>query len=456
MKNKLSFLLSVVCLWGVILVSGCSEKDETPTNLTLKEGTQTTQVVYADEVTNQGGISFTALSDWTATVTEVVTEAATKAASGKVEWLELSAYSGGPGEYTLTLTLIENLTGKDRKATIEIRCGNDVITITVEQKATTEAGETPAPKEKRLARYEITNSSSLYPDSYTKSIGELTYNENGKLAALKTISYQGDMQGYFTERIYQFTYQENQMWIDLKTLSGYESDESYVITLNSEGYVSQLYKKKESSSEQHTLWMFIYSDGYLQQIQEDYDYYPGDHEDGDEEDGNVAIDPGVSSGRMGRASDRSILQLNWQNGNLMSTEGEFSDESYMSYAYTEYPNVTPYFDFNVVVRPLFGSHAYEYDDMVSMLYMLRMMGKGSKNLVTKDVVDWGYRMPEPGEPEVIHEDTWAPFAYSFTEDNYLDVITGKCTLYSYQEDEHGNRVSESTSYYNDEYRFVYE
>lgn len=115
MKNKLSFLLSVVCLWGVILVSGCSEKDETPTNLTLKEGTQTTQVVYADEVTNQGGISFTALSDWTATVTEVATEAATKAASGKVEWLELSAYSGGPGEYTLTLTLIENLTGKDRK-----------------------------------------------------------------------------------------------------------------------------------------------------------------------------------------------------------------------------------------------------------------------------------------------------------------------------------------------------
>lgn len=110
------------------------------------------------------------------------------------------------------------------------------------------------------------------------------------------------------------------MWIDLKTLSGYESDESYVITLNSEGYVSQLYKKKESSSEQHTLWMFIYSDGYLQQIQEDYDYYPGDHEDGDEEDGNVAINPGVSSGRMGRASDRSILQLNWQNGNLMSTE----------------------------------------------------------------------------------------------------------------------------------------
>ena len=159
---------------------------------------------------------------------------------------------------------------------------------------------------------------------------------------------------------------------------------------------------------------------------------------------------------MGRASDRSILQLNWQNGNLMSTEGEFSDESYMSYAYTEYPNVTPYFDFNVVVRSLFGSHAYEYDDMVSMLYMLRMMGKGSKNLVTEDVVDWGYNMPEPGEPEVIHEDTWAPFAYSFTEDNYLDVITGKCTLYSYQEDEHGNHVSEFTSYYNDEYRFVYE
>ena len=37
--------------------------------------------------------------------------------------------------------------------------------------------------------------------------------------------------------------------------------------------------------------MFIYSDGYLQQIKEDYDYYPGDHEDGDEEDGNVGWMP---------------------------------------------------------------------------------------------------------------------------------------------------------------------
>ena len=455
MKDKLSFLFSVVCLWGVILVSGCSEKDDPPASLTLKEGTQTTQVVYADQVTNQGGIGFTALSDWTATVTEVVTEAMTKAVSGKVEWLELSAYSGGPGEYTLTLTLVENLTGKDRKASIEIRCGTDVITITVEQKATTEKGETPAPKEKRLVRYEFTDASSLYPDSYSKSIGELTYNEDGRLATL-TISYRGDEQGYLAGRIYQFTYQENQMWIDRKALTEYESDESYVITLNSEGYVSQLYKKKESSSEQHTLWMFIYSDGYLQQIQEDYDYYPDDHENGDEEDGNVVIGPGVSSGRMGRASDRSILQLNWQNGNLMSTEGEFSNESYMDYTYTEYPNVTPCFDFNVVVRPLFGSHTYEYDDMVSLLYMLRMMGKGSKNLVTKDVVDWGYHMPEPGEQEVIHEDTWAPFAYSFTEDNYLDVVTGRCTFYSYQLDEYGNHVSESTYYQNDEYRFVYE
>ena len=54
--------------------------------------------------------------------------------------------------------------------------------------------------------------------------------------------------------------------------------------------------------------------------------------------------------------------------------------------------------------------------------MLRMMGKGSKNLVTKDVVDWGYRMPEPGEPEVIHEDTWAAFCYiALRKIIYLDV-----------------------------------
>lgn len=47
------------------------------------------------------------------------------------------------GDYTITDHARSEYDGKDRRATVMIECGGTKITITVEQKGTTEEGEIP-------------------------------------------------------------------------------------------------------------------------------------------------------------------------------------------------------------------------------------------------------------------------------------------------------------------------
>lgn len=112
-------------------------------------------------------------------------------------------------------------------------------------------------------------------------------------------------------------------------------------------------------------------------------------------------------------------------------------------------------DFNVLSsRRLFGTHETACDYVTNMLYALRMLGKNSKNLVKTDWVNWSY--PESdGKPETKatteHEDAWAPYEYTFTPDNYLDVVNARCTLKTFVDGKLTN-----TTYVDDEYRFTYE
>lgn len=112
-------------------------------------------------------------------------------------------------------------------------------------------------------------------------------------------------------------------------------------------------------------------------------------------------------------------------------------------------------DFNVLSsRRLFGMHETTYDNVTNMLYALRMLGKNSKNLVKTDWVNWSY--PESdGKPETKattgHEVTWAPYEYTFTPDNYLDVVNARCTRKTFVDGKLTN-----TTYVDDEYRFTYE
>lgn len=449
MRNS---LFTIGCFLMLFLgMTGCTENEEKK-DIVLVGDTQTTQTIYADQTTGDaGGIRFTAVSDWTATVTEVTTQ--TKANGSSVDWLTLSAYNGGPGEYTLTMTISENLTGQDRKAKIEIRCGADIITITVEQKGITEDGETPVPVPQgaRLARMEFTGVSSSNPDYYTKIMLTFAYDNDGRLSEMHDIVYYGDEQAYYSDDRYTFTYKDGQMNI-LVDGDEYSEPRSYTALLNADGYVSTFYQNPTDSYSTTTeAWFFNYdANGYLQQITGDYDYEFGS-DDGDDEDDEV-VTPGHDPNTRSSA-DRIVLNLKWKNGNLMSTVGdsEWADENWMEWEYTSYLNETPELDFNVMSnRDLFGSYDMTYRDLTNMLYALRMLGKNSKNLVKIDLVNWSYSNSETGTT-IDHEDAWAPYEYAFTPDNYLDVVTARCTLKTYEDGK-----LKDTSYIDDEYKFTYE
>lgn len=86
------------CTWWA-----CDKGDDgAPSSIVLTGGSGD-QTIYADETSVNGGqgIAFEAAEAWYAEVSEVQA----KASSGEVDWLTLSAYEGGAGQYTLQITL---------------------------------------------------------------------------------------------------------------------------------------------------------------------------------------------------------------------------------------------------------------------------------------------------------------------------------------------------------------
>ena len=111
-------------------------------DIQLAPGTPKDYTIFADETsgTPSEGISFTTTGPWRATVAETRAEVS----GGSPSWVTVSPDHGdAAGDYTITIGLGVNATGKDRRATITIECGSTKITITVEQKGTTEEGEVP-------------------------------------------------------------------------------------------------------------------------------------------------------------------------------------------------------------------------------------------------------------------------------------------------------------------------
>lgn len=172
-------------LVAIVLGACSSEEGEGGGSVILNPDTPTSQTIYADETQKSGGIKFTATEPWTATVDEVKT----KAGGSSVDWLKLSAYSGGAGEFTLNLTLTPNTTGKSRKAEIRITAGETVLTITVEQKAEKENGE-PVTKVKPIKKFTykgVFNSDKVYTSDYILDVREtFSYDEQGRLSRIVT------------------------------------------------------------------------------------------------------------------------------------------------------------------------------------------------------------------------------------------------------------------------------
>lgn len=239
-------LLQGICLILMLAGAGCSEEEETIKSLILTEGTQTTQTVYADQTSSTGGgISFTATTDWTATVTDVTSRAET----GSVTWLTLSQYSGGPGEYTLTLTLTTNLTGSTRKAQIEIRCGNDVITITVEQRAENADGNMPeAPIESVTYPAKVSKISyrpsywSEYWGSTAEIDHEFKYDSEGRIAEYIYSANDPSYPDYPEKITTSFDYSIVGEIRATEKLDGAD-EQRYTLVLGSNGYASRMETK---------------------------------------------------------------------------------------------------------------------------------------------------------------------------------------------------------------------
>lgn len=455
MRQKLTLALGIL----LALLAACTDDENTTEkDITLSGGTQTNQVIYADQTTpSGGGISFTAAADWTARVVDLTP---TKADTSSPDWLTLSAYSGGPGQHTLTLTLTENRTGQDRSARIEISCGADVITITVEQKSTTQGGDNPATQSTLLSRIEATYVSSGNPEDYDRIILTFQRDSEGRVTEMHDIAYVGDEQGYYSDGTYRFTYEPGRILLNM--FEDYSTPEDYVFLLNEAGDVYLIYQQRTSSS---TLaWLMEYdADRRLQRILENYCYEPDSSGDDDDES-NVEM-PGFDS-RSASGFDREIARFVWEDGNLMRSVNTTSlsrDEDYTTWTYSDQPNLTPGFDFNMFGSySLFGYTEMDYSVVTNMLFGLKMLGQSSKNLVDINPVDWAYHQEEtnPSSPEptteTTHDDRWQPFVYTLDANGFLQRATAHCVLRTIVTDiATGNVIWETETYEDEEYLFFY-
>ena len=375
----------------------------------LNKGTQTEQVIYADEEgVKDEGIKFSTQGAWTAEVVEVSTRS-TDATPRTVDWLTLSQYSGDKaGDYTINLTLKQNFTGKSRKAEIRILCGQTVITITVEQKAEKEDGI----KLKRVKSvdYAIVLGAEEEKRYYEDADCSFTYSydEQGRVA--KVVQSWED-----EESTYRFDYHVlGEIMVNVHNRDfnpPYDHKEEYHLILNKQGNV----EKYDNESNGYHKGVATYTqDGRLETF----------------ETKNVS------------SFDCSYIKYFYTNGLLTKTE----EQDYYDMYTTEfdlaktYPNHYPAnganIDFNAFILAD-GSNSVE---MSSLLSQIGLLGKGSDCLMEIIYPDDNYavlaedRFTEPGKVhkkterviEYSKEEMIFPVKYEFDGDKYV-------TRFSYTE-----------------------
>ena len=253
------------CFLGLLVaiaLGACNGEDGKTTDgaVVLDKNTQTTQTIYADETQKNEGIKFTATEPWTATVNEVKTRV--EEGGSNVDWLKLSAYSGGAGEFTLNLILTKNTTGKSRKATIRITAGDTVLTITVEQKAETESGEevTEAKPIKKFIYKGVFNSDKVFSSDYINEvIKELSYDEKGRLTRI--VSYRADnVDKEKTTMTFDYTVVGEININEKEVTYGTTYEDTYIAKLNGKGNVTALQDDDKNTGTFSDYIRFTYTD----------------------------------------------------------------------------------------------------------------------------------------------------------------------------------------------------
>lgn len=365
----------IIYLAGCLLLTGalcwsCSDDDGDDNGngsgnggAVLDKGTQTEQVVYAnDKGIKDEGIKFTAQGPWKAEVEEVTTRSEA-AVTKTVDWLALSQYSGDKaGDYTITLTLKQNFTGKSRKAEIRIICGKTVITITVEQKAEKEDGV-------KLKRVKSVNFIENYGSGYAEHEGN-----NGDKA---TYTYSYDEQGRVAKVVEKWDVSDTEGETDTYMFD-YHIVGEITVNHHSEDFYTDSNGQQHKSESDEKYLLTLNNQGNVVNINESDDYDETDTKAGYTEDGRL--------GKLWEDTDKNGYE--WYE-KFFYTDGLLTKaEIYESDYDTEvqefkvdelYPNRYPAAGTNID----FNAFLFEVgmDDIEPILYQIGLLGKGSDCLM---------------------------------------------------------------------------
>lgn len=304
MKRFYTLLLTAMAAVGLAACDGGGDDKQPTPDLTLAPGTAQELTLYADQTaTPTEGISFTTTGPWRATVSET--------RASEVDWITLSQDHGdAAGSYTLGITLAVNTSGADRRATITIECGATKITITVEQKGTTEQGEVPGTEEPA-------------PGTPSKLISQIYHSERDLL------------NNEYIEASY-YTYDDQNRLIKIKEIDkGIETTESREFQFEyGEGtvHVTSVYSENAAESfkdEPVNYTAYLNEAGYVTRAEW--------------EDGRTVIYTYDDQNRLIRVEeDGAQADFIWKNGNIVETRIFYpDDEEPSSYHYTyyeEFPN----------------------------------------------------------------------------------------------------------------------
>ena len=239
-------------------------------DIQLAPGTPKDYTIFADETsgTPSEGISFTTAGPWRATVAETRAEVS----GGSPSWVTVSPDHGdAAGDYTITIGLGVNATGKDRRATVTIECGSTKITITVEQKGTTEEGEVPDEGDEPVVPAGVQLVSEVY-HYFNNSPGvedsriELTYDERNRLVRWRETTNEVVSPGTVetVTQTYEYEYGDG-----VVRIANPEEDTHFTVWLNAAGYAERVERSRSGESADITTYEYDSENRLIRTEQED-------------------------------------------------------------------------------------------------------------------------------------------------------------------------------------------
>ena len=175
------------------------------------------------------------------------------------------------GDYTISISLGVNTSGQDRKAIITIECGGTRITITVEQKGTTEDGKVPddgdepvVPTGAQLVSevYHYFNNSPGEEDSRI----ELTYDERNRLIRWKKTTNEVVSPGTVeaVTQTYEYEYDDG-----VVRIANPEENTHFTVWLNAAGYAERVERSRPGESVNITTYKYDSENRLIRANQED-------------------------------------------------------------------------------------------------------------------------------------------------------------------------------------------